>query len=186
MSWWDTLPVDVEIDGKKHHIRNNCDYRMVLDVIVALNDESLDQNHRILCALTIFYEDITKIKDFETAAKEMMRIINDGEVEEEGSNDSAPPIMNWEQDFKLIAPPINKVLGVEVRSVPYMHWWTFLGGYKEIGECMFQTVINIRSKRQKGKKLESWEQEFYKEHKKIVDLPHKLSKEEQEFLDEEW
>ena len=56
----------------------------------------------------------------------------------------------------------------------------------EIGECTFSNIISIRSKKQKGQKLEKWEQNFYKENRKMIDLPHKLSKEEQDFLDSDW
>ena len=37
---WD-LPISVEIDGEIYQIRNRCDYRIVLDVICALNDNEL-------------------------------------------------------------------------------------------------------------------------------------------------
>ena len=53
MSW--NLPISVEIDGTEYAIRNKCDYRVVLDVIKALNDEDLDMQYRIQCALFIFY-----------------------------------------------------------------------------------------------------------------------------------
>ena len=53
MSW--NLPISVEIDGTEYPIRNKCDYRVVLDVIKALNDEDLDMQYRIQCALFIFY-----------------------------------------------------------------------------------------------------------------------------------
>jgi hypothetical protein len=48
MMW--NLPLSVEIDGKDYKIRNKCDYRMVLDVINALNDEELEKVYRIQCA----------------------------------------------------------------------------------------------------------------------------------------
>ena len=44
----------------------------------------------------------------------------------------------------------------------------------------------IRKKKKKGKKLETWEQECYKENKKMVDLPQNLTEEEQEWLDSDW
>ena len=47
---WD-LPISVEINGKSHPIRNKCDYRMVLDVICALNDNELTDEEKIECAL---------------------------------------------------------------------------------------------------------------------------------------
>ena len=182
---WD-LPIAVEINGKSHPIRNKCDYRVVLDVICALNDSELTDKEKVKCALFIFYEDISAIDDFETAIKEMFRIINGGEEQEE-SQEQKPSLMDWEHDFSQLAPPISRVLGYDVRTPnKYTHWYSFLGGYMEIGECTFSTIVSIRSKRAKGKKLDKWEEEYIREHRKMVELPRKLTAEEQEFLDSEW
>lgn len=183
MIW--TLPTYVTIDGEKYAIRNKCDFRVVLDIISALNDKELDRDNRIRCALLIFYEDLSGCTDFETAAKEMMKIINSGQEECQESN--KPPIMDWEHDYMQITPPISRVLGYSVRDPErYTHWWDFLGAYKEIGECFFSNIISIRSKKQKNKKLETWEQEFYNENKHLVDLPQTLTDEEKEWLNSDW
>ena len=79
---WD-LPVSVEIDGKTHAIRNKCDYRVVLDVISALNDNELTEEEKIKCALIIFYENILDVDDFESAVNEMFKVINLGEEQSE-------------------------------------------------------------------------------------------------------
>lgn len=182
---WD-LPLNVDINGNLHPIRNKCDYRVVLDAICALNDVDLTNDEKIKCALLIFYEDISKIDDFETAVKEMFRIINGGETED-NSQEQKPSLMDWEHDFPQIAPPVSRVLGYDVRTPDrYCHFWTFLGAYMEIGECNFSTIVSIRSKRLKGKKLDDWENEYIREHRKTVDLPRKLTAEEQDFLDSEW
>ena len=73
----------------------------------------------------------------------------------------------------IIIPAANRVLGQEVRAMPYLHWWTFLGAYMEIGDSLFSTVLGLRQKRAKGKKLEKYEQEFYKENRALVDLRKK-------------
>ena len=65
---------------------------------------------------------------------------------------------------------MNKVAGFDVRSAPYVHWWTFLAYFNGVGEGQLSTVVGIRSKLQKGKKLEKWEQEFYTEHKDQIDF----------------
>lgn len=185
----ETLPVSVEINGKCLAIRNKCDYRVVLDVISALNDIELSEQEKLKCALYVFYEDIEKVEDFETieiAAKEMMRIINNGEEETEQGKAPKPQLMNWEHDFKVLVAPLNRVLSCEIRTVEYLHWWTFLAGYMEIGECLFSNIISIRKKKMSGKKLEQWEQEFYRENKKLVDLPQNLTEEEKEWLDSDW
>lgn len=182
---WD-LPIAVEINGKHHPIRNKCDYRVVLDVICALNDNDLTEEEKVKCALFIFYENISAIDDFETAIKEMFRIINGGEVEEQ-TNDNKPKLMDWEHDFQQVAPPISRVLGYDVRTPDkYTHWYSFLGGYMEIGDCTFSTIVSIRSKKAKGQKLDKWEIDYIREHRKMVELPQKLTIEEQEELNSEW
>ena len=193
MMW--SLPISVKIDGTEYAIRNKCDYRVVLDVISALNDEELEMEYRIECALFQFYGNdelytvekvLSSLNDIQTAIFEMMKIINLGK-EETAEEEAKPKLMDWEYDFPQIAPPVSRILGYDVRTPDkYTHWYTFLGGYMEIGECTFQNVVSIRNKRAKGKKLEQWEQEFYRENKKMVDLPQNLTEEEKEWLDSDW
>ena len=179
------LPTYIEINGKRLAIRNKCDYRVVLDVISALNDVELSEQEKLKCALYIFYEDIESVEDFEiieTATKEMMRVINNGEDFRENNEPQKPPIMNWEHDFKYLVAPINRVLSCEIREIKYLHWWTLLSAYMEIGECLFSTIINIRRKKRTGKKLDDWEREFYRDNREMVDLPTQLTEDEKEFL----
>jgi hypothetical protein len=184
MMW--SLPLSVEIDGENHAIRNECDYRVVLDVISALNDEELEMENRAQCALVIFYEDVSKITDLKKAITEMYKIINLGENPEDHKEEK-PRIMDWEQDFNQIAPPVSRVLGYSVRDAKrYTHWYDFVGAYMEIGECSFATIISIRNKRMRGKKLEKWEEEFYRENKEVVDLKMKLTTDDEEFLNSDW
>ena len=191
---WDN-PTSVDIDGVVHPIRNKCDYRVVLDIIAVLNDNELEMEDRLFCSLFIFYGNdknntiakvLYSLKNAQKAAEEMMRIINLGEEQTE-EKETKPPIMDWSHDFMQIAPPISRVLGYSVREEnKYTHYYDFVGAYMEIGECSFSTIINIRQKKQKGKKLENWEQEYYLANKKIIDLPRKLTAEEEEFLNSDW
>ena len=175
------LPLAVTIDGAQFKIRDGCDYRIVLRCINALNDNELSDDQRLQCALIIFYEDYDQIQDLQTAITEMFRIISCDDPGDSGQQ--RPTLMDWEKDFKQIAPPISRILGYDIRTPgKYTHWWTFLGGYMEIGECTFATIVSIRSKIQKGKKLEKWEEEFYREHRDQISLPTKFTKEEEELL----
>ena len=132
------------------------------------------------------YHSMDEFEDLKfQAIKEMFKIINYGE-EQDPKQEKKPKLMDWEHDFNLLVAPINRVLGYEIRSVDYLHWYTFLSGYYEIGECTFSNVVSIRNKKQKGKKLEKWEQDFYRENKKMIDLPEKLTKEEEELLNSQW
>lgn len=181
---WD-LPISVEIDGKQYPIRNRCDYRVVLDAICALKDKNLSDDEKIQCALFIFYENLEGCKNIEKAIIEMNKIISYDEDDDSKEGD-APCLMDWEYDFPQIAPPISRILGYDVRTPDkYCHFWTFLGAYMEIGDCLFQNIVSIRSKRKKGVKLEKYEQEFYINNRKLVDLPMDLTDEEQEWLNDE-
>lgn len=182
---WD-LPLAIEIDGKQYTITNKCDYRMVLDVICALNDNELNDQEKLQVAFYIFYEDLGGCTNLEKAKQEMFKIISYGE-EETAQEENKPRLMDWEHDFKNIAPPVSKALGYDIRTPDkYTHWYTFLGGYMEMGECNFSNIVSIRSKKAKGKKLDDCEKEFYRENKSAVDLPLNLTNDEQEWLDSDW
>ena len=176
------LPKSVEIDGVEYPINKGGDYEMILDVIEVLNAEDLSEKERAVYALTIFYN-FNIPENMQSALEKMMWFISCGEEAEE-TDKKVKPLVSWEKDFPLMVAPINRVIGYDVRSVEYCHWWTFIAAYLEIGECTFATVVSIRNKLQKGKKLEKSEQEFYREHKKLVDLKTgtKYSAEEEEFF----
>lgn len=193
MSW--DLPKFVEIGDKEYHISLDCDYRMILDCFEALNDFELEEENRIECALIIFYEEFDTIEDIYynlskdelvVAIKEMFKIMNCGEDEPE-QDQKKPRLMDWKHDFKYIAPAVSRVLGYDIRTPEkFTHFWTFMGAYMEIGECTWSTIISIRKKKAYGKKLEKWEQDFYRENKKDVDLPQKITAEEEEWLNSDW
>lgn len=88
-----------------------------------------------------------------------------------------PKIMDWEQDADIIIPAVNNVSGCEVRSDPNIHWWTFFSWYMSIEKSLFSSVLNIRQKKAKGKKLEKYEEEFYLENKTLIDLKKEESEE---------
>ena len=159
------IPQSICINGVEHPIRNKGDYRMVLDCFEVLNDSNLSDDERSLGCLMIFYgdietiDDIMKLQDLETAAKEMQIFFNCGQTESPGMTVNYK-LIDWKQDSQLICSAINKVSGKEIRFEPYMHWWTFMGYYLAIGESPLSHIVGIRSKMMKGKKLEKHEQEF--------------------------
>ena len=186
------FPLSVTIDGEEFEIEGKCDYRVILDCIEVYEDTNFDTLTQHQTALTIFYKEPQKIKNAEEAIKQMLRII-DCEMEDDaqiGQNESLEPplrLMSWKHDFKFIAPAINRVLGYDVRTPnKYVHWWTFMGAFQEIGECTWSTFVSIRKKRAKHEKLEEWEQKVYRENKQHIDLPQNLTDEEKEWLDSDW
>ena len=176
-----SFPTSLNIGGVDYEIRT--DYRAVLDVFAALNDPELQDESEELtayaqgqCILQILFPQCDDIPDehVQEALQKVSEFIDMGIREER----KKPKTMDWEQDAPIIIPAVNKVLNTEIRAQKYIHWWTFLGAYMEIGESLFSEVINIRQKKAKGKKLEKWEQEFYRENKSLVDLKKKYTEAE--------
>ncbi len=169
------LPKTVNVGGKDEPVRT--DYRDILTIFSAFNDEELSKEEKVLVCLRIFYENIEDMDMslYEEAYNKAIIFMDQGR---ENKGNPEPQLMDWEQDENLIFPAVNKVAGMEVRACEYMHWWTFIGYYMGIGESVFSEVINIRLKNQKHKKLEKNEKEFYSKNKDLVDLKVRYSKEE--------
>lgn len=161
------IPVSVHVGDKQYNIRNKGDFRMVLDCFAALDDTQLTEQERILASVIIFYEDMhsvedtNKFSDYSTAVAEMFKFFNCGQEESPGASTNYK-LIDWQSDSQLVSSAINNVAGKEIRAEKYVHWWTFMGYYLAVGESALSTVVGIRSKIVKGKKLEKYEQEFRK------------------------
>lgn len=172
------LPKTVEIDGEELAIRY--DYRVILDIFEILNDPDFNDQERALAVLQIFYVEFDQLTDYDAAIQECFRFINGGR--EEISKQKQPQLISWKHDFSMIVAPINRVLGYEVRAKEYdpqtntggVHWWTWLGAYMEIGDCLFAQIIRIREKRALGKPLDKADKEFYRKNRDIIDLKDKV------------
>lgn len=165
------LPTTVTIKDREFGIRDDGDYRMVLDVFSALQDIDIPKKERMITAIVIFYDGFSLDNVFEKAesseimeelATKMFDFISCGQTNM--GNKSNHKLIDWEQDEQLIASAINNVANMEIRTVDYMHWWTFMGHYISVGESVLSTVVQIRSKLVEGKKLEKHEQEFRKKN----------------------
>lgn len=135
--WRDLLPTRLEVCGVEYEIRS--DYRAVLDIFAAIADPELNDQERQFAALDILYPgfDEMPIEHYREAVERCFWFINGGDDDQERQH---VKLMDWEQDFKYIIAPINRITGTEVRSVEYMHWWTFIAAYYEIGDCTFVSV----------------------------------------------
>nr|DAE06029.1 MAG TPA: hypothetical protein [Siphoviridae sp. ctsxw88] len=157
------LPISVTVGEKVYNIREKGDYRVVLDMIAALNDKELSDNERLISSLIVFYEDFESVEDVlycadtPTLYQEMLKFTEAGDNSGHKTNHK---LIDWEQDEQLITAAINPIAQQEIRLIPYLHWWTFIGYYMSIGECSLSYVVGIREKMYKGKKLEKDEREF--------------------------
>ena len=179
---WD-LPTSVDIDGKAYKIRS--DYRAILDICTALTDPELSEQERGYVVLALFYPDFDTIppkpKCLEQAIERCFWFIRLGE--EEPKKQQTATLVSWEQDFQYIVAPINRVAGHEIRADKYMHWWTFVGYYNEIGgDCTFAQIVRIRDKLSRHKKLDKDEQKWYRENRQLVDIKRTYTEAEHSLL----
>lgn len=176
--WHELLPTRVEVGGTEYAVRS--DYRAALDICAALSDPELDSRERAVVALTIFYPDLSAMppEHCQEAVEKCLRFISGGD--EGASSRKAPKLVDWEQDFQHIIAPINRVLGQEVRAVEYMHWWTFLAAFYEIGDCTFAQIVRVRDRLARGKPLDKQDREWYQNNRHLVDFKRKYTSAEDE------
>lgn len=178
--WNNGLPTRVEVGGVEYEIRS--DYRVILDICAALSNPELNGREQSAAALEIFYPDIETMppEDYREALERLLWFLNGGSAPEERKR---PKLVDWEQDFPYIVAPINRVTGQEVRAVAYMHWWTFLLAYMEIGECTFAQIVRIRDLRARRKPLDKTDQAWYSRNRHLVDFKRKYTEQEDAVLD---
>ena len=173
------LPEVLEVNGVEHPIRT--DYRDILHIMYALNDPNLTDSEKAYVCLYDLYEDFNEIasEDYEAAFKAASVFLDCGQKDRRDVP-TRKRMVDFEQDERLLIAAVNRAAGFEVRAVEYMHWWTFMGLFMEIGECTYSTVLTIRSKKARGKSLEKWEQEFYQNNRDSCDIKEKLNESDQD------
>lgn len=188
------LPTTIQINDTTYTIRNQGDYRMVLDCFKVLNDVELSENERILACLIIFYEDFNDIESVLSLDGDTTKSLIDNAFlffncgQQSVAGKTNYKTIDWEQDSQLISSAVNKVAGREIRADQYLHWWTFMGYFNAVGESALATVVGIRSKIVKQEKLEKYEQKFRADNPQYFtwDMRTLQQKEEDELLNQLW
>lgn len=179
------LPEVLTVGGEDYPIRT--DYRNILQVFEAFQDSELMQDEKWIVSIYLMFEDFSCADDvlhalensfpIEEAMKKISWFISAGQPEKQVLE---LPTYKWKQDEQIIFSSVNKVAGKETRELEYLHWWTFLGYFNEVGEGTFSFIVGIRNKLNKGKKLEKHEKEFLSHNKELVLMKKPMTKEEQE------
>lgn len=176
------LPDSIEACGRKIQLRST-DFRSVLVIVQAVCDPEVSDREKALimvdCLVGLENIEPEEFDEVQLAC----RIWMDGGVDY-SKRPARPQIIDWQQDEQMIFSAVNHVYGRETRVEASMHWWTFIGLFNEIGEGLFSTVLAIRQKKARHKKLTKEERQFYAENRDLVDIRPILSAEEKEQIDE--
>lgn len=175
------LPESADFGGVEYAI--NSDFRDVLEIVSVLQNKEKPEIIKFRIALELFYDNFSDMPPeyHQEAAEWLISFIG---LFEESDETPRPKRIDWEQDWNIIVSEINKITKMEIRTVDYMHWWTFIGYFNAIGEGQLSFIVSIRDKLLKGKKLEKHEKEFYLQNRKMVDFKTKITAKEQSLLDE--
>ena len=152
----------------------NTDFRDVLAIIGFLSGD-LPEFIRWQVALKLFYREEIPPEDEGAAMEYLAWFLGGGE---DTAPKSGPKLMDWELDAAAIVADINRVAGREIREMEHLHWWTFLSWFHGIGEGQVSALVSIRDKLNRGKKLEGWEKEFYRQNREKVRLKKRYSPQE--------
>lgn len=172
MNLW-KLPRKHTIGGTPYDL--NTDYRDILEIIEHLNNGNEPEFIRWRIAVALFYEQDVPENHMQEAMEYLAEFISAGTADKK----PGPKLLDWKQDAQMIVSGINKVAGKEIRAVEYLHWWTFISLFQEVGEGQLSTIVSIRHKRATGKKLEKWEQDYYNENRDKVDFQKPIDPEEE-------
>lgn len=170
-----SLPQSLTVDGVEYPVRT--DYRDVLQVFEAFSDPELEPEEKWIVAIYMLFEDFSCDDDVlqaiddgfnvGDAASQISWFITAGSPEKEVVE---LPTYSWQKDEQMIFSAVNKVAGKEVRELEYLHWWTFLGYFNEVGEGSFSFIVGIRHKLNHNKKLDKHEKEFLSRNRELVML----------------
>ena len=175
------LPDALQVGNAWYSI--DADYRNVLTILEAFGDPDLTGLEKAYICLDRLYRDISSIpsEQIRDAYFAATGFIAYGTHEDEPKR---PKLLDWKRDEPILFPAINQAAGFEVRGVPFLHWWTFLGLFQSISpDSLLGLVLQIRQKKARGKKLEKWEREFERNNPQLCSLgPRKSVKEDMEDL----
>ncbi len=158
------LPEALEVGGREIPI--NSDFRNVLRIFEAFEDPALTNQEKAYICICRLYAEPVEIRFMEEAIRKAYWFCNGGDMPK---SKPEAKVLDWKQDEHIMMPAVSRTMGVtDVRSLPYLHWWSFLGAFGETGEGLFTEVLHIRNKLAHGKKLDKTEKEFLKRNRYLI------------------
>ena len=147
------------------------DFRDILEIFSWFDREELPVFMRWQIALGLFYDMPVKPEHTARAVEFLTEFINGGREPAK----SGPKLMDWQLDADLIVADVNRVAGMELREQPYVHWWTFLSWFHAIGQGQLGAVVSIRDALGKGRRLEPWQKDYFRDNRSRVLLQRPLT-----------
>lgn len=179
----DYLPEAVEIDGETYDL--NTDFSTGVNIMIAFEDADLTLREKMAVMVQLLYKDIPD--NMEEACRLAVKFLNCGEEETseaEPTTEESDRLYSFGKDAKYIYSAIQQSHGIDLESVPNLHWWKFSYMFLDLDQdCMFMRIIDLRRKRREGK-LSKEEEKVYSALRHILDLPQQVSSDQKLVADE--
>lgn len=184
----DPLPHSLNIHGVEYPI--DTDFRTILryDEDLQKADESLENIAR--CLKRVFVTELPP--DPEETVQQMLWFIRGGKTEEErhkpskrilGINSNTP--FDFHEDGEMIYSAFrrNDVYGLDLRSVPYLHWWEFLALVNDLPEdVQLSRVILYRTIDTGNKDLDKKQADYYRAMQRYYKLENRQIERNEELI----
>lgn len=177
----DVLPKTVEIDGIEYEI--NSDFRTSILFELLTQDNSLDDEEKILKALELYYpkspeninEAVEKILWFYRCGKDIAKSSGKGKARN-------VQVYSYEHDDEYIYAAFLDQYGIDLQDAEYIHWWKFKAMFKSLKED--NEIVKIMGYRSMDlSKIKDKEQKkFYQDMQKFYEIP--ISKNEEQKLND--
>lgn len=175
------LPEALTIRDRQFAI--NADWRFCVNIMRMFERQDLTDNEKILCMVDILYKEEIPDELTVDAAEQAIWFLNMGEnMSGNGGQGGCGRLFSWEQDLRFIISAVEHATHKQIRSMEFYHWWEFMSGFYEIGECVFSTLVHQRKQKKTGKQSKA-DKEWWAENKDIAELKIEYTDEEKEALE---
>lgn len=153
------------------------DYRIYIQISKCLIDDELTEEEKISTALWLLYG--MSQPPLEVAYQGLIWYLNfTNEPFDNSTNNDIAPCMDFDIDSPRIYTAFKRYYNIDLKST-YLHWVDFLYMLKDLGDCAYTSVIDIRTKKfNKSSSVE--EKRMYRNLKEKYRLKPKLTDKQSE------
>ncbi len=175
------LPTSLTVHGREYRIRYG--FKDCLNIMAAFEDNELTNEEKLIVMLDVLYKDaVFTDENIEEAIEKAVWFLSAGNTRHEKEE---KPLSRLDKDEQLIFAAVNEVAHMDIRINPDIHYWTYLSFIQSINpRSLFASIVRIREKLNKGKKLDKEEKRFYEDNKEMIKLqqPTEADKEFKDFI----
>jgi len=184
------MKVNILLDRLPQYTQNGLklrtDFRESIKFELLMQDNKIDEQTKIMQALTLYYYDISKINNIKQAINDILWFYTCGKQEINIENNNGKntglkkQIYSYEFDDEYIYSAFMEQYKIDLNSIKYLHWWKYKALINSLNEnihfvkIMSYRAIDLSKIKDKDTKM------HYKTLKKQYALPDMRTTEQKE------